>query len=44
MLGEMYFLENNIERAKYHAKEANKINPEHNSPKQLLELINKSLK
>ena len=44
MLGEMYFLENNIERAIYHAREANNINPGHNSPKQLLELINKSLK
>ena len=31
--------ENNIKLAKYHAKRANSISPEHNAPKQLLKLI-----
>ena len=39
IIGESYLHENNIKLAKYHAKRANSISPEHNAPKQLLKLI-----
>lgn len=41
MLGEMYLTLEDFINARYHAETASKINPDHNSPKQLLELINK---
>ena len=41
ILGEMYLSLEDFTNARYHAETASKINPDHNSPKQLLELINK---
>ena len=40
MLSEMYLDINNLEKALIHAKAAKKINPNHNSPDQLINIIN----
>tara|TARA_B100000029_G_scaffold513271_1_gene612264 strand:- start:264 stop:1550 length:1287 start_codon:yes stop_codon:yes gene_type:complete len=40
-LSEMYLYQNKIEEAKYHANKAKIINPNYESPEQLLNLINK---
>ena len=40
MLSEMYLDINNVEKALIHAKAAKKINPNHNSPDQLINIIN----
>ena len=40
-LSEMYLYQNKIEEAKYHANKAKIINPNYESPDQLLNLINK---
>ncbi len=41
MLGELYLTKGDIQKAIEHTEIASKINPHHNSPKQLLELIEK---